>query len=185
MTSLKLIKKARDVDTSKSTQFKFIRENITYIAKQQKISSKQLFESVTHVLAGLGQTAQYMHPNSVASFLAGVAKLSDELVSMEDVNKKHQTLKLLATAAMKFDDLTKQTLPNESVVKIAQYGARFPDVVQKYIKITSGVNSSEQINDVARQLLGPIEQAMNTVRQASKTIASNPSANANVNSPVN
>jgi hypothetical protein len=112
--------------------------------------------------------------------LASVAKLPDELVSSDDVNKKQKSLKVLTAAAMKFDELTKQSLPNSAVVQIAQYGSKFPELVQQYIKIVTSVNSAEQVADAARALLSPIEQAMNSVRKSRETLAANPAANANI-----
>ncbi|MCK9369657.1 hypothetical protein M0R04_07095 [Candidatus Dojkabacteria bacterium] len=181
---MSLIKQAYNVDIKNTTQHNYIRENIKHIAKRQFTTPALIAEGVTHVLAGLGQTAQYMHPNTVAAFLAGVSKLSDELVSTDDANKKNKTLKILTAAAMKFDDLTKQSLPNQSVVIIAQYGARFPELMQQYVKIASSSNP-EQINQAARQLLTPIEQAMNMASKASETLASNPSSSAGVSTQTN
>jgi hypothetical protein len=180
MSSLKLIKKAHDVDCTNSTKYKTIVENLQYLSTNQKTSITQLVEGVTHVLAGLGQTAQFMHPNSVASFLAGVAKLSDELMSSDDVNKKQQSLKVLTAASMKYDELTKQALPNSAVVQIAQYGSKFPELVQQYIKLTTSVNSAEQVANAAQVLSSTIDQAMTAAKRARETLSSNPSASANV-----
>jgi hypothetical protein len=174
---LKLIKNAYIIDATIRTANQTIYENFRWIADDKGYSVNAVYEGVTHVLAGLGQSAQNMNPNSVASFLAGVEKLSEVLITIDDVDKKRNTLKVLTAAAMKYDDLTKQALPNSSVVKIAQFGSKFPDLVQKYVKMATSVDAPVQIDKAARALLSPIERSMNMVSQAGKTIASNPSSN--------
>ncbi len=178
MPTFKLIKKAYDVDATTKIRTNLIIENLTYFSNQQGISVQALAEGVTHVLAGLGQTAPSMHPNTVAAFLAGVLKLADELASSDDAEKKRQSLKVLNAAAMKFDELTKQSLPNQSVVKIAQYGSKFPDVVRQYTRIAS--SSPEQIDQAAKQLIPMIDHAITQAERSYKTLASNPAASANV-----
>jgi len=179
---MKLIKEAQQIDISITTQNTTIQNNLTYLANKDKITPNQLFESVTHVLAGLEQTAANMNPKSVASFLAGVEKLSDTLLSIEDTGKKQKTLKVLASASMKYDDLTRKSLPNQSIVSIAQYGARFPEIVQKYLKFATSQDSAQQIGTAARQLQGPIQRAMQQVTQAKSTMSNEPIASQNVNS---
>lgn len=136
-----------------------IRENIQHFADQEKMTVQGLSESITHVLAGLSQTAGSMHPNSIAALLAGVEKLSTDLPKSEDPAKKQNTIRVLAAAAMNHNKLSNESLPNHSVVVIAQHGSKFPDLVQKYARIAA---NPDQLNKAAKQLSYGIEQAMNS-----------------------
>lgn len=174
-----LIKKAQIIDTTKNNQNICILENLTYFAIRESVTVKQLSESITHILAGLEQTSANMNPRTVASFLAGVESLSDKLTTIRDSTAKQNTLKVLTNAAMKYDDLTKKSLPNQSAVSIAQYGARFPEVVQKYLKFATSQDAAQQIGTAARQLQGPIQRAMQQVTQSGNTLAVKPNTQGN------
>lgn len=160
-TTLQLIKQAQTNNIIVSNILKNIRENISVFAKQNNVTSQGLSESITHVLAGLSQTSKTMHPNSVAALLAGVEKLAADLPGTEDITQKQNTLKLLSTASMKYEKLTAESLPNHSVVVIAQHGAKFPELVQKYTTMLASPDAPQQLDAVAKQLSASIERAMN------------------------
>jgi hypothetical protein len=102
-----------------------------------------------------------MNPRSVASFLAGVEKISQTLPSANiGADKKQNTIRLLTAAAMKFDDLTKQALPNPQVVKIAQYGAGDTQLMQKYLDIVK--QGPQAISTSANQLRSAIDRIITT-----------------------
>lgn len=170
-----LIQKAQEYRKISNT----LTENLITLATQQQTILVPFCESIIHVLFGLEQTAANMHPRSVATLLAGVEKLSTTLGSIEDSTQKKQSLKLLTSAAVTYDDLVKQSLPNHSVVGIARYGDQFPELVQKYLKVASGPNATQQIGVAAHQLIKPIKQVMHQAVEASTTIAtkSNPVRN--------
>lgn len=157
VTKFNLIKTAQVLAYNNATQVELIKENISYFAAQEKVNAVKLSESITHVLAGLSQTAANMNPKSVAFFLAGVEKLASGLASAPDNEQKQNSLRVLANAAVKHDELTNQSLPNHSVVVIAQYGAKFPDIANKYMQLTQ---DPRQIQQVANKLKQDIDQAM-------------------------
>lgn len=164
-TTLKLIKETLTSTNNQLNISKRIVENFNYFTFTSPVNEQSpitLAESVTHVLAGLAQNSKNMNPRSVASFLAGVEQLSRALAQSQDEKKTQNTIRVLADAALKHDELTKQSLPNNSVVVIAQYGAKFPELMQKYERI---VNDPQQLDQAARQLSGPIERAMNISTQ--------------------
>lgn len=161
-----LIKQAQQSLTESS----IILSNIQALAAEAGVPEIELKESISHVLAGLGETAKNMHPRSVAALLAGVEKLSSTLPT--DKNKTN-TIRSLASAAMKFDDVTKESLPNQAVVTIAQYGSNFPELVQKYSQVAAS-GDSQQIDKAARVLIAPIERA---IRLSSQSSSPAPAAN--------
>ncbi len=138
--------------------------NITSFAKSIESTVDSLHESVTHVLAGLGQTSANMDPRTVASFLAGIEKIAKVLpTATANPNQQQNTIRLLTAAAMKFDDLTKKSLPNSAVVKIAQYGAGDAELMKKYLGIVQ--QGSEQITTAANQLRTVIDRVITTSNQ--------------------
>lgn len=157
VTKFNLIKTAQTLAHNNATQAELIKENISYFATQENMDAVKLSESITHVLAGISQTAATMNPKSVAFLLAGVEKLASGLASAENNEKKQNTLRVLANAAVKHDQLTRQSLPNHSVVIIAQYGAKFPELADKYMQI---IQDPQQLQRVASQLKQSIDQAM-------------------------
>lgn len=175
MTAFALIKQARQAADSQAT----IVENINYLAKQEQTTSKVIYESITHVLAGLAQNPNMMNPNSVAALMAGVEKLAGGLVSSQDDQRKQGTLKTLAGAAIKNDQMTRQQLPNQAVVKIAQFGAKFPDLVQKYSGVMQNPNQAAQL---LKQLQMKIDRAMQQSQQSTR-VSDNPAAMGSASQP--
>ncbi|PPD55700.1 MAG: hypothetical protein CTY12_00140 [Methylotenera sp.] len=166
VTKFNLIKSAQVLAHNNTTQAEMIKENISYFASQENVDVVKLSESITHVLAGLSQTAANMNPKSVAFFLAGVEKLASGLASAPDNEQKQNSLRVLANAAVKHDELTQQSLPNHSVVVIAQYGAKFPDIANKYMQLTQ---DPQQIEQVANKLKQDIDQAMRSSGKSQTT----------------
>jgi hypothetical protein len=144
-------------------------ENINLFAKSIDCSIDTVFESVTHVLAGLSQNSNAMNPKTTASFLAGIEKLSNILPSANiDANRKQNTIRLLIAAAMQFNDLTKQSLPNSAAVKIAQYGAGDSELIKKYLNIVQ--QGPESITKYANQLKSVIDRVITTNQGQQKSI---------------
>ncbi len=137
-------------------------ENFQLFAESVNVDANVLTEAITHVLAGLGQTAANMNPKSVASLLAGVERIAKVLPNAVP-NQQQNTIRLLAAAAMKFDDLTKQALPNAQVVKVAQYGAADAQLVQKYLDIVQ--QGPQAIQQAASQLKTVIDRSTRTNTQ--------------------
>ena len=156
VTKFNLIKSAQVLAHNNATQAELIKENISYFAEQENVDAIKLAESITHVLAGLPQTASSMNPKSVAFLLAGVEKLASGLASAPDDEKKQNTLRVLANAAVKHDQLTQQSLPNHSVVIIAQYGAKFPDLADKYMQTAQDPQQLQQIASRLKQSIAPL-----------------------------
>lgn len=152
---MSLIKQAQQV----LTETKETVNNIELFAESIDSTFTEVCESVTHVLAGLEQTTNNMNPKSVASFLAGVERIITVLPSATP-EKQQSTVRLLQAAAMKFDDLTKKALPNQAVVKIAQYGASDAQAVQKYLGIVQ--QGPREIANAANKLRYAIDRAMTT-----------------------
>lgn len=165
-TKFNLIKEAQNQATKETIITTTIVKNIDHIASNSGLTRKQVTESITHVLAGLAQTAKNMNPRTTAMILAGVDRLSQVLPQAQ---KPEKTIQTLAAAAMRFDDLTRQHLPNQAVVQIAQYGSKFSDLVQKYLSVTE---NPQQLDSIAKQLMARIDKAM--TRQS--TVAAGPAA---------
>lgn len=157
VTKFNLLKTAQLLAHNNATQAELIKENLSYFATQENMDVIKLSESITHVLAGLSQNAASMNPKSIAFLLAGVEKLASGLASAPDNEKKQNSLRALANAAIKHDKLTQQSLPNHSVVTIAQYGAKFPEIADKYMQL---VQNPAQLQQAASKLKQMIDQAM-------------------------
>ncbi len=171
-TEFNLIKAAQQYATETSNENTMIRENIQYLAKKGDMTAVGLAESITHVLAGLAQDPNMMNPSSIAALLAGVEKLAGGLASSEDSTRKQNTIRTLAAAAMKGDQLTQQSLPNHSVVVIAQFGAKFPELVQKYAKIAT---TPQMLQQAAKKLIPVIDRAMQSASKTA-TVAEDPAS---------
>lgn len=165
-TKFNLIKEAQNQALKESTINTAIVKNIDYIAQESGLTRRQVTESITHVLAGLAQTAKNMNPRTTAMILAGVDKISQVLPQAQNPEKTIQTL---AAAAMRFDDLTRQALPNPAVVKIAQFGSKYSELVQNYLNVAE---NPQQLDRVAKQLMSRIDKAMSN----KSTVAAGPSA---------
>lgn len=152
---MSLIKQAQQILTEDIQRLTNLRE----FAESIDSTVSEICESVTHVLAGLEKTARSMSPKSIASFLAGVERISTVLPSAQVPDEKKQsTIRLLQAAAMTFDDLTKQTLPNQAIVKIAQFGAADAQLLQKYLNIVQ--QGPQSITNVANSLRYEIDRVM-------------------------
>ena len=168
MTMYSLIKQAQAATTNQN----ILIENITVFAQQNNITSQQLYESITQVLAGLAQNPNMMNPKSIAALMAGVEKLSSGLASSSDDAKKQVTLKTLAGAAMRRDPMQQGALPNEAVVKIAQFGAKFQDLVQKY---EQQIQNPTELSRSLKQLQMTIDRAVQQGQQSTK-VSDNPAS---------
>lgn len=159
---MKLIKEAQAQLQQYTTEVNYISENVTFLADQDKVTSQNVFEGITHVLAGLSQTANQMHPRTVAAILAGTEALSQGLIKM---SQPDNALRVLQNAAMARNDTTKQILPNEYTAKLAEYGAKFASLVKKYENV---VNSPEELQKQANILSSRVQSAMTQAAQKNK-----------------
>lgn len=167
-TKYGLIKQAQAAIDSQST----LVENITSLAQESNTTSQKVCESITQVLAGLAQNPKMMNPKSIAALMAGVEKLSTGLASSQDDTKKQFTLKTLANAAMRRDQMQQGALPNDAVVKIAQFGAKSQDLVQKYEQL---VQNPAELSRSLKQLQMTIDRAMQQGQQSTK-VSDNPAS---------
>lgn len=147
-----------------------IHENLMVFATQINTTTQKLSESVIHVLNDINELINTMPAYSVATLLAGIEQLSVDLPKIEDPNKKQQTLGLLSSSSVSYDKLTNKSLPNNSVVGIAQYGAKFPNVVKKYTNLITNPTDNSQLGNVVQELSSMVEKAMN----ASSTLKQSP-----------
>lgn len=161
-TKYSLIKQAHAAQITRHT----LTENIAYLATTHNITDAVVCESISHVLAGLAQNPRMMHPNSIAALMAGLEKLSGGLMSSADDAKKQHTMQTLIQANLK------QSLPNNAVVTIAEFGARFPDLVQKYAAI---VKSPNELPSALNKLRSTIERAMQVSKESNK-VSDNPAS---------
>lgn len=132
-------------------------------------TTSDLFENATHILSNIavnareGKPLTIMHPNSIASFMAGIEAISHSLPTSTDAIKRDNTLRVLAAAAIDRDGLV-----NYAATPIAQLGAQKPDSLKKYQRLVQNYVMSVEhgapdgkglahIADVLKQL---IDQAM-------------------------
>lgn len=159
---MKLIKEAQVQLQRKTVAITNITENVNFLAKQEDVQPQEVFESITHVLAGISQTANQMHPRTVAAILAGTEALSQGLMKM---SQPENALRVLQNAAMARNDTTNQVLPNQYTTKLAEYGAKFASIMKKYETI---VNSPEELQKQANILSSQIQRAMTQLAQNNK-----------------
>lgn len=176
-TRLSLIKTAAATQTERARTDSSIRSSMRVIAEQADMTSQQLTEAVTHILANIAQTSasgapiKLMHLNSVAAFMAGVEAIAKALPNAQDQGKIQNTLRYLQAAKVGSDGfVTTATAP------IAQFGARKQDLMAKYDKmvkdyalsVSRGQANGQELSSAAKQLQQSIDQAM---RVATSTVA--------------
>lgn len=162
MCTWKLIKEAQQECKINKQKASNINTSFRIIAEQVNVDRKILVEGVTHVLSNFDNVIKGMNIKSVIAFLAGVAQIAKALPASTDEQRKQSSLRMLAAAAMNFNDLTDQSLPNEAMVKIAQFGVMQPDLIQKYTTISQ--QGSEALVAEARKLSQEIDRAMNVAK---------------------
>lgn len=176
-TRLSLIKTAAASQTERARTDSSIRSSLRVIAEQADMTSQQLTEAVTHILANIAQTSaegaplKLMHLNSIAAFMAGVEAIAKALPNAQDPSKVQNTLRYLQASKVGPDGfVTTATAP------IAQLGARKQDLMAKYDKmvkdyalsVSRGQANGQELSSAAKQLQQSIDQAM---RVATSTVA--------------
>lgn len=154
-TKFNLIQEAQD-DLEQKHHVLSLLEGIALVSDLTSV--KEVCESVDQVLAHIASNKQSMHPRSIAAFLAGVDHIIHALPNAEPKSKQN-TLRVLTNAALKFDDLTKQSLPNQAVVNIARIGSQFNDLVTKYLQIVNA--DPKTLDSIAKKLSYRLQQTVN------------------------
>lgn len=164
-TTFNLIKTANTQLVELRNEVASICEAFSAIAKERNVSVQHLAESVTHILANIAQTAQagkpirLMHLNSVAAFMAGVDAIAQGLPNAKDQDKKRNTIRALAVAAIGPDGEI-----NDATFPIIDLGARKEDLKTKYAALLQNYvrnpKNGQELSLAARQLQLAVDRAM-------------------------
>lgn len=178
-----LIKAATDQMLREAAEGEQILSNLAEMADITGTDVNVLGESVTSLLANIavkaeqGEPIDLMHVNSVAAFMAGVEAIADALPTATDEDKKQNTLRVLATAAIEDGTANRATYP------IVNLGARktnrhksYLRIIQDYMaSVTQGDPQGQILTRAARILQMKIDRAIVSARRPRPAAAAGPS----------
>lgn len=163
-----LLKAAAEATDAQHQQNEIIRQGFALISESEGIEPAFLCEKVTHVIMNLladveqGKDFKIMHSRSVASFLAGVERISNALPTLDDL-RKERTIKMMTAASIGTDGYV-----THDVALISQLGLKHEQLYNKYLRlVTDYINSVEQgkpnnaqLSRAVRALRMKVDQAM-------------------------